>query len=133
MRNATRILASLLAVATLPAAASEIDCFPACTTIETAPRAPAIDLCRSAVVQEGMKLEARVRPAKQLYEIASDPTGYAIKTVTDAAGIKVPKVVGYALNPKGSLKAEVMKRVRAEAKKQAGLEHDCAPTASDDE
>ena len=104
--------------------ASEIDCFPMCAREESAPRA--FNACEVKLVQEGVKIDAKLKPVKDVYEIATDPTGYAIRTVTAAAGIKVPKAVGYALNPKGSLKAEVMKRVREEAKKQVGLKDDCA-------
>ena len=112
-----------LAVTASSCFASEIDCFPMCPEADAPARA--INVCQVKLVQEGVKIDAKLKPVKDVYEIATDPAGYAIKTVTEAAGIKVPKVVGYALNPKGSLKAEVMKRVREEAKKQVGLKDDC--------
>lgn len=118
------LVPAALVLAAAPCLASEIDCFPMCAPSEPAPRA--INVCEAKLVQEGVKLDAKLKPVKDVYEIATDPTGYAIRTVTEAAGIHVPKVVGFALNPKGSLKAEVMKRVREEAKKQVGLKDDCA-------
>lgn len=118
-----RIALATVVLAAAPAFASEIDCFPMCA--EAAPPRP-INVCEVKLVQEGVKIDARLKPVKEAYEIATDPTGYAIRTVTEAAGIKVPKVVGIALNPKGALKAEVMKRVRDEAKKQVGLKDGCA-------
>lgn len=118
------LLLAPIAVAATGACASEIDCFPMCPLAEAPARA--FNACEVKLVQEGVKVDAKLKPVKQAYEIATDPTGYAIRTVTEAAGIHVPKVVGYALNPKGSLKAEVVKRLREEARKQVGLEHDCA-------
>lgn len=112
-----------LAVAASSCFASEIDCFPMCP--EAGAPVRAVNVCQVKLVQEGVKIDAKLKPVKDVYEIATDPAGYAIRTVTEAAGIHVPKVVGYALNTKGSLKAEVMKRVREEAKKQVGLEDDC--------
>ncbi len=123
MKRIALVLAPVT-LAALPCFASEIDCFPMCAPQEAAPAK--FNACEVKLVQEGVKLDARLKPVKDVYQIAVDPTGYAIRTVTEAAGIKVPKVVGYALNPKGALKAEVMKRVREEAKKQVGLVDDCA-------
>jgi len=123
MKRLALVLAPL-AFASTAGLASEIDCFPMCAPEATPPRA--FNACEVKVVQEGAKLDAKLKPVKDVYEIATDPTGYAMRTVTEAAGIHVPKVVGYALNPKGSLKAEVMKRLREEAKKQVGLQDGCA-------
>jgi hypothetical protein len=128
MRRIATLLAPLALVAVTPAFASEIDCFPACPAV-AAPvedSAPAFNACRSKLVQEGVKLDAKLAPARELHAIATDPTGYAIRKATDAAGIKVPKVVGYALDPKGSLRGELARRGREALKRQVGLGHACA-------
>jgi hypothetical protein len=123
MKRTVLIAAFTLAVA--PAFASEIDCFPMCAPESATAAEPPPRLCDAAIVQEGMKLNRELASLRQAYEIATDPTGFAIREATKAAGIEVPKVVGIALNPKGALKAEVMKRVREEAKKRVGLDREC--------
>jgi hypothetical protein len=45
--------------------------------------------------------------------------------MVDQHVVHIPKVVGYAMDPRGAVKAEVMKRAREMAKKQVGLQDDC--------
>lgn len=88
-----------------------------------------VDLCRHGAVREAIRLEHDLRPVKELYDIATNPTGFVIKTVTREAGIKIPRFVGYAMDPQGSLRASAMKRVRNEVRKQTGLQDDCRAEA----
>lgn len=92
-----------------------------------------MDLCRHGAVREAIRLEQDLRPVKEVYDIATNPTGFVIRKVSEEAGIRIPRFVGYALDPEGSLRAAVMKRAREAVKKQAGLQNDCAqPPAQDD-
>lgn len=100
----------------------------ACGTALADDSGSGLDLCRHGAVRQAIKLEQDLRPVKEVYEIVSNPTGFLIKTVTQEAGIKIPRFVGYAMDPEGSLRAAVMKRVREQVKKQGGLQNDCAVT-----
>jgi hypothetical protein len=93
------------------------------------PMAHAVDLCRHEAVREAIRIEHDLRPVKEIYDIATNPTGFVIKTVGNEVGIRIPKWVGYAIDPRGAVRAEVMKRARAQLKKSAGLQDDCAVRA----
>jgi hypothetical protein len=84
-----------------------------------------IDLCRHEAVREITRIEHDLRPVKRVYDIAMNPTGFVIEKVSQEAGVKIPKWVGFALDPKGYARNYVMKRVREEAKQHVGLANDC--------
>ena len=86
---------------------------------------PAIDLCQHEAVREITRIEQDLRPVKRVYDIAMNPTGFVIGKVSEEAGVKIPKWVGFALDPKGYARNYVMKRVREEAKQHVGLANDC--------
>lgn len=92
-----------------------------------------IDLCRNETVREAMRIENELRPVKRVYDIAMNPTGFVIQKVSEEAGVKIPKWVGFALDPKGYARNYVMKRVREEAKQHVGLANDCRVEAQDDD
>ena len=127
MNKKLALLASaLVACAATAAHADSYDCFPGCGAAGIEPAAESvINLCENKAVREVARMNAKLKPAKEIYDIAMNPTGYAIRTATRMAGIEVPKIVDYAIDPKGALKAEVMKRVREEAKKRVGLADEC--------
>ena len=116
------IVASLaLAVAAGTAHADAYDCFPAC-----APEAPpeTLQLCEHALVREAVRIDVETRPIREVIGIVANPTGFVLKQV-DEHIVHIPKWVGYAIDPKGALRAEVLKRARHEARKAAGVENDC--------
>jgi hypothetical protein len=90
--------------------------------------AHAVDLCRHEAVREAIRIEHDLRPVKEIYDIATHPTGFVIKTVGNEVGIRIPKWVGYAIDPRGAVRAEVMKRARP-AEEVRGLQNDCAAQA----
>jgi len=127
----TIALALTLAMAAPFAHADAYDCFPTCPPAPPAEAKPA-SLCDISVVREAARANTRLndelKPVKEVYEIATNPTGYAIRMV-DQHVVHIPKVVGYALDPRGAAKAELMKRARAELKKQVGLKDECREAA----
>ena len=136
MNRTPRMLALAMAFATTAtfAHADAYDCFPMC------PPAPqeemkAVSLCTIPAVRDvaraNAKLNDELKPVKDVYEIATNPTGFAIRMV-DQHVVHIPKLVGYALDPKGAVKAEVMKRAREALKKQVGLQDECRDTPTDD-
>jgi hypothetical protein len=130
------LLATALLAAAAPAFADDSGCFPGCIEAPVVAEAPAptLELCRHGAVREVYRIERELRPVKEIYDIATNPTGFVIKTVSEQAGVKIPRWVGYAMDPQGSLRSAAMKRVRAEVKKHAGLANDCAePALEDDE
>jgi len=130
----TLVTVSILAAASPSAFAQDSDCFPACAEAQPAAvSTPALDLCRHGAVREAVRIEKDLRPVKELYGIAINPTGFVIKQVSERTGVRVPKWVGYAMDPKGAVRNKVMERVRAEAKKATGLGHDCAAESAEPE
>ena len=111
-----RILVAALIVSAAPAAFAED-----------------IDLCRNETVREAVRLENELRPVKRVYDIAMNPTGFVIEKVSEEAGVKIPKWVGFALDPKGYARNYVMKRAREEAKLHVGLANDCRVEVLDDD
>lgn len=128
----TALFASVLIAATPLAHADAYDCFPMCPEMPGA-ETKKVSLCDVSVVREAAQANARLnadlKPVKDVYEIATNPTGFAIRMV-DQHVVHIPKVVGYALDPKGAVKAEVLKRAREAVKKEVGLADDCRVPAS---
>ena len=123
-RNLVLIVPALVLSSLVPAHADTFDCFPLC-----AQQAPAVEakvnLCDHKVVRDLARIDQQMKPLKNVYDIAVNPTGFAIRQVSEHV-VHIPAWVGYAMNPQGAIRAKVMERVRLEAKKQVGLEHSCA-------
>ena len=115
--------ALLLAVAT-SASADAVDCFPIACAAAPSPEAKA-NLCEHQAVREVARIDAKLQPVKDAYEIATNPTGYALKLV-DRHVFHIPKWVGFAMDPQGYVRGEAMKYARRELKKQVGLQSQCA-------
>jgi len=131
-RTLAVLLAPALAFTTLSAHADAYDCFPLCPEAaqETA-ATPALNLCDHAAVREVAKVDRDLAPVKRIYSIATNPAGFAIREVSDRAGVHVPAWVGYVADPRGAIRAKVMEKVRDEAKKRVGLADSCAAELSD--
>ncbi|HET7400429.1 MAG TPA: hypothetical protein VFJ62_01575 [Usitatibacter sp.] len=128
----TIALALTVSMAAPFAHADAYDCFPTCPPAPAAVEAKPASLCDNSVVREAVRANARLdeqlEPVKEVYEMATNPTGYAIRMV-DQHVVHIPKVVGYALDPRGAVKAELTKRARAEFKKRVGLANECREAA----
>lgn len=128
----TRTVLAAALIAALPAAhAQDSGCFPECREAPAAVELPRLELCRHSAVREAVRIERDLKPVREIYDIATNPTGFVIRQVSEQAGIKIPKWVGYAMDPQGSLRAGALKRVRAEVKKNAGLANDCVEPAAE--
>ena len=129
MKRTTILAASMVTLAaTVAQAESEAyDCFPVCPPPVQA-QAP-LDLCQYAAVREAGRINAKVKPVREIYEFAVNPTGFAIRMV-DEHIVHIPKWIGIAMDPRGAARGYVIERVREAAKKQVGLERDCQPSGS---
>jgi hypothetical protein len=127
----TLTLAASIAIlgATANAHADAYDCFPGCAPVPAAVERP-VDLCRIAVVREAERVNDKLKPVREVYDIATNPTGYAVKLV-DRHVVHIPKWVGIAMDPKGAARGYLINYVRAEAKKQVGLGNDCHAAAEE--
>jgi len=116
---------AILASPLVHAESDAYDCFPGC-----APEVPAatLDLCEVGAVREAARINESLRPAKEIYDIAVNPTGFAIRMV-DEHVVHIPKWVGIAMDPKGAAKGYVIHYVRDAAKRQVGLQDECKPHA----
>jgi hypothetical protein len=128
--NSTRTLAALIApvltLTALCARADAYDCFPLCPeAAQETPVQATLNLCDHAAVREVAKLDRDLAPAKRLYSIATNPTGFALEQVSEHV-VHIPVWVGYVINPQGAIRAKVMDTVREQVKKQVGLQASCA-------
>jgi hypothetical protein len=123
-RTYARIVPVLLVTAATGASADAIDCFPMACASEQPPER-ALNLCEHEAVREVARIDAKLKPAKDLYELATNPTGFAIRMVNRHV-IHIPKWVGFAMDPQGYVRGEAMSYVRRELKRQVGLEAACA-------
>lgn len=121
-----RILAAIACTTLLAATAARADAYDYVPEAPAGEAAAPINLCEHAAVREVARIDRELAPLKEIYGIATNPTGYAIKVVSAQAGIKVPRWIGYAMDPQGAVRAKVMKEVRKELKRNVGLAHDCA-------
>src|SRR3954470_4257716 len=94
MKRSLAIASLAILASTLAHAESETyDCFPGCVA---APPAPAvIDLCEYGAVREVARINEHLKPAKEIYEIVVNPTGFALRMV-DEHVVHIPKWVGIA-------------------------------------
>lgn len=118
--SACTLAAVLLATSGL-AVAEPLDCFPMCEA-EAPP--PPIRLCEHRAVRDIARMDRKLAPVKRLYDIAKNPTGFAIEQVSEHV-VHIPKWVGIAMDPKGYVRGRAIDFVRQEAKKAVGLEKDC--------
>jgi hypothetical protein len=128
MKRTTMLAASVMTlVVTAARAESEAyDCFPGGP--EPAQAQAPLELCQYGPVREAERLNEKVKPAREIYEIAVNPSGFAIRMV-DEHVVHIPKWVGIAIDPRGAARGYVIGRARDAAKKQAGLQHDCGVQA----
>jgi len=97
----------------------------ACAMPAAAAPAGAIDLCAHKAVREVARIDNDLKPVKQIYGIVTNPTGFALKQVNDHM-VHIPAWVGYAIDPRGAVRAKVMDMARTELKRQVGLRDGCA-------
>lgn len=125
MKRKLALLAPVMLLCAAPTVyADSYDCFPAACAHEAPAPEAKINLCEHKAVREVARLDRELKPVKDVYEIAANPTGYAIKLVSEHV-VPIPPWVGFAMDPQGAVKAELMKRARKELKKQVGLQQDC--------
>jgi hypothetical protein len=120
---AALVPAILIVAAPVYAESDQYDCFPICP--RPAVEQPRINLCEHRAVREVARIDRQLAPVKEAVDIATNPTGFALKQV-DKRIVHIPPWVGYAMDPKGTIKAKVVERVRNEMKKEVGLQHECA-------
>ena len=126
MKRPNAALAAALALAFSQAALAEpLDCFPMCPPPAEAVPAPAVNVCEHAAVREAARIDRELAPAKRIYRIATDPTGFALEQVSEHV-VRIPPWVGIALDPRRYVRGKVIERVRLEAKKAIGAGKDCA-------
>lgn len=124
MKRPLALLASTaLIAAASPAWADAYDCFPCAQPAAQAAESK-VNLCDQALVREVAKVDARLAPAKKVYGIVTNPTGFVLEQVSEHV-VPLPKWLPYAIDPKGAVTAAVMKKARKEARKQFGLQDDC--------
>ena len=133
MRFQSLIACAALAMSS-PAFAEIEDCFPQCA--RPAPIAPAqssAGLCQFGVVREAARIDHDLKPVKRIVGIVTNPTGFALKQVNDHV-VRIPPWVGYAMDPRGAIRAKVMNLARDQVKKATGLQNDCIlPAAGEKE
>jgi len=132
-------LQSLIACAALAALSSSAfaeieDCFPQCARpAPVVPPQSGEGLCQFAAVREAARIDHELKPVKRLVGIVTNPTGFAIQQVSDHV-VHIPAWVGYAMDPRGAIRAKVVDLARDQVKKAAGLQNDCiVPAAGDKE
>jgi len=117
--------AMLLGVAGTAAAHETGDCFPLCAEAPLPEEPPVpLNLCDVALVREGVRLEQKMRPVREVVDAVQNPTGFVIKQVS-AHVVHIPAWVGYAIDPRGAVRAKVIETVRNEVKKSTGLANGC--------
>jgi hypothetical protein len=101
------------------------DCFPQCPPVAatTEVAGPMINACEFALVRQAETLNDQIKPIKEIVGYVRSPQGLAIKLVNDHV-VKIPKWVGYAVDPVGSLKQRAMQEVRDHAREALGMNKD---------
>ena len=133
MNRPLALLVPLVLMAAADARADAIDCFPLPCAHEAEAAKAAVNLCEHRAVRDVARLDAKLQPAKELYAAATNPTGYAIK-LADRHVVRIPKWVGFAMDPERYVRAAAINHVRKELKKQVGLHAGCAAEiAADDD
>jgi hypothetical protein len=118
----------LLGVAGTAAAHETGDCFPLCAQAPLPEEPPVpLNLCEHAIVREGVRLEQKLRPVREVVNAVQDPAGFVIRQVSVHV-VHIPAWVGYAIDPRGAVRAKVMGTLRDELKKSTGLANECRET-----
>ena len=134
MKRTLALIAPAVAFAILPVRADSFDCFPMCSedaaiaasqAMATMQAQKPLNLCENATVREVAKIDNQLAPAKRIYSIVTNPTGFALQEVSDHV-VHIPPWVNYVADPRGALRAKLIEQVRYEAKKQVGLQDECA-------
>jgi len=134
MKRTLALIAPAVALATLPARADSFDCFPMCADQAAVAAAQAqaqavatqpVNLCENSTVREVAKIDNSLAPVKRIYSIATNPTGFAIQQVSEHV-VHIPPWVNYVADPRGTIRAKLIEKVREQAKKQVGLQDSCA-------
>jgi hypothetical protein len=123
MKRLTATLAPALLLASGLVLADDLDCFPMCAPAEPPP-AP-LNLCEHRAVRDIARIDRDLAPAKRIYEIATNPTGFVLHEVSEHV-VHIPEWVGVAMDPRGYVRGKVIERVRVEVKKSLGVGKDCA-------
>jgi hypothetical protein len=126
MKRSQALLGSTLLLAMVPCAYADGsgDCFPMYPEPVAVAPGKTADLCAYGVVREVARIDRDLAPVKKVVGAVTNPTGFALEQL-DKHVVHIPRWVGYALDPRGAIRAKVMDRVRHEAKKAVGLENDC--------
>jgi hypothetical protein len=118
-RTQKTLAAAMFLAAALPVAAQE-SFEPAA---EAQPAKP-LNLCDYGAVREVAKVDRELKPVKDVVGIVTNPEGFVLHEV-DQYVVHIPAWVGYALNPKGAVRAKLIDMARTEVKKSVGLESEC--------
>ena len=130
MRFQALIACAVLAALSSPVFAHYEDCFPQCARPDpVTPPQSGEGLCRYGAVRDVARIEHDLKPVKRIVAIITNPTGFAIQQVNDHA-VHIPPWVGYAMNPRGAIRAKAMDLARDQAKKAVGLENNCVVPAT---
>jgi hypothetical protein len=134
MRFQSLVACAALAAQSSPAFAEIEDCFPLCARpAPVAPPQSGEGLCQFAAVREAARIDHDLKPVKRIVGIVTNPTGFAIKQVNDHV-VHIPPWVGYAMDPRGAIRAKVVDLARDRVKRAAGLQNDCVlPAAGEKE
>jgi len=132
MKRTLAILVPSLLIAAQAARADQFDSFPLAVEPVQSVEAPKANLCEHRAVRDIARIDRDLAPVKQVFEIATNPTGFALKMV-DAHIVHIPAWVGFAMDPKGYVRNKVIGRIREEAKAAVGLKKDCADEISAEE
>jgi hypothetical protein len=126
MKRTLAILVPSMLIAVQTARADQYDSFPL-VAVEPAQAVEAAkpNLCEHRAVRDIARIDRDLAPVKQVFEIATNPTGFALKQVNDHI-VHIPAWVGIAMDPKGYVRNKVINHVRNEAKKAVGVEKGCA-------
>ena len=154
-----KLLARLLIVTCIglpvTAMASEMDCFPLCdesanaqakapTDVQTnldginvsltreaavATASPAS--CESSLMKSAEDMNEKVKPIREIIGYVRSPQSLAIKLVNDHI-VKIPAWIGYAMDPLGAIKRQVIGEVRTRAKDAMASDNACVIVPSED-
>ena len=128
MKRTLAILVPALFLAAAPQARADsdaADCFPLCAAPVEAPAGKVANLCEHRAVRAAARLDRKLAPVKEAVEIATNPTGFALRQVNEHV-VRIPRWVGIAMDPRGYVKNRAIAYVRHEAKQAVGVEKDCA-------
>lgn len=126
----TTLMISTLSLSAHAGAESEGgDCFPLCP-VSAEEAAPTFKACDIKLVRDVEALNDQIKPIKEIVDYVRSPQGLAIKLVNDHV-VKIPKWVGYAVDPVGSIKQRAIKEVKGHAREALGMNKDNGCVAPD--